>query len=788
VKLHRLAFVAAFCACYALLEVGGALGSARPLPPSALDGIARIATREIQAGRIPGAVVLIGHDGRIVYRRAFGDRALQPSRVPMAADTIFDLASVTKAVATATAIMQLAERGKLRLDAPAATYWPAFAEHGKSAITIRDLLTHYSGLPPDLDMTPAWSGYRAAMRRIVAMRPVCPRDTRYIYSDINFEVLGEIIRRVSRMALNRYCRKYIFAPLGMRHTFFHVPPSMRTRVAPTVPAADLIAAPRVQDPTAYRMGGVAGHAGLFSTANDLAVFAQTMLNGGRRGHARILKQASVAEMTAPMSPRGEPRLRGLGWDLGPVLAANRYQLPPAGSYGHKGYTGTMLWIDPVTRTYVVILTNRVYMGSGGDAELLRTRILAVVAEAIGDVSSADVFERDPKLAAWCKNDPGCMSTMQTGRVETGADILEANHFAALKGLRIGLITNRAAVDSAGRNLVQVMRARPDLRLVALFAPEHGFSALAEGNVASGVEEESGIAMFSLYGAARVPTDEMLSGIDALVFDVQDSGARFYTYPTTMAYAMESAARHGIEFFVLDRPNPISAGIVQGPVLDSDLRSFTGYFPMPVRHGMTIGELAEMFNAENRIGARLHVIAMNGYRRSLWFDQTGLTWVAPSPNLRTLAEAALYPGVAMLEGTNVSVGRGTDTPFELVGAPWITASALSSYLGARSIAGVHFAAADFTPNSSKYEGRVCHGVRIFLDNRAALDSPALGIELAAALHHLYPQRFELNKALAMVGSKRVLDQIGAGEDPRTIVAGYQPELRKFRLLRAQYLLY
>ena len=281
---------------------------------------------------------------------------------------------------------------------------------------------------------------------------------------------------------------------------------------------------------------------------------------------------------------------------------------------------------------------------------------------------------------------------------------------------------------------------------------------------------------------------MLSGIDALVFDVQDSGARCYTYPTTMAYAMEVAARRGIEVFVLDRPNPISAAIVQGPVMDSDLRSFTGYFPMPTRHGMTIGELAEMFNSENRLGARLHVIAMRGYHRGYWFDQTGLAWIAPSPNLRTLGQATLYSGVAMVEGTNLSVGRGTATPFELVGAPWIAADALSSYLAARGIAGVHFAPADFTPASSRYAGRVCHGVRIILDDRAALNSPELGIELASALHRLYPRDFDLEKSLAMVGSKRVLAEIAAGEDPRAIAAGYEPELRKFRRLRAQFLLY
>jgi uncharacterized protein YbbC (DUF1343 family)/CubicO group peptidase (beta-lactamase class C family) len=790
VKLHRPLFVLLLTACLALAAPAARAASRAddPLSQPALAGIGDIVAREIRAGRIPGAAVIVGHDGTVVFRHAFGNRALEPAPLPMRIDTIFDLASVTKAVATATAIMQLAERRKLSLDAPAASYWPAFAANGKGRITVRDLLTHYSGLPADLDTAQRWRGYRAGLRRILALRPVCPRETRYIYSDINFEVLGEIVRRVSARPLNIYCQKYIFRPLRMNDTFFRIPPSKRARVAPTDRTANAQAPQHVQDPTAYRMGGIAGHAGLFSTADDLAKFAQMMLDGGHFGSARILAPASIAEMTMPMSPSGEPRLRGLGWDLGPVLAANRYQLPPVGAYGHKGYTGTMLWIDPVTRTYVIVLTNRVYMNAPGDAELLRTRIIALVSEALGEVQPAEVFARLPELATWCRNNPACAASAGAAKVASGADVLESERFAPLKGLRVGLITNRTGVDSSDRNLAQLMRAAPGMKLIALFAPEHGLSGLAEGKVEPITDHQTGIPTFSLYGESRRPTNDMLSGIDALVYDLQDSGARFYTYPTTMAYAMEAAARRGIDFYVLDRPNPISAAVVQGPVMDSDLKSFTGYFPMPTRYGMTAGELAEMFNDQNRIGARLHVIAMRGYHRGEWYDQTGLPWIAPSPNLRTLAETILYPGVAMIEGSNVSVGRGTDTPFQVLGAPWIAAGALSSYLNARAIVGVHFAPVEFTPSSSTYANRACHGVTIALDDRAALDSPALGIEIIAALHRLYPRRFALDKTLSMVGSRHVLEQIASGDDPRMIVRGWQPALRKFRLLRAQYLLY
>jgi len=287
-------------------------------------------------------------------------------------------------------------------------------------------------------------------------------------------------------------------------------------------------------------------------------------------------------------------------------------------------------------------------------------------------------------------------------------------------------------------------------------------------------------------------DELLGrgrrDVDALVFDIQDAGARFYTYITTMAYAMEAAARKGIDFYVLDRPNPISGAYVQGPMLESDLTSFTGYFPLPVRHGMTVGELAQLFNAENKINVKLHVIPMQGYQRTDWYDDTGLPWLAPSPNLRTVTQAILYPGVAIVEGANVSVGRGTATPFELLGAPWMKGSSLAAYLNQRRIPGVHFFPTDFTPTTGRYATRLCHGVRIQVEDRRALDAPALGVEIASALCRLYPQQFQLKNILGMIGARWVVQALQAGQDPRMIFQRWQQPLEKFRALRSQYLLY
>jgi uncharacterized protein YbbC (DUF1343 family) len=743
-----------------------AQGSAAAPDATDLSGIGRIVDAEIRLGRIPGAVVVVGDADRIVYREAFGNARVDPEAVPMTTRTIFDLASLTKVVATTTAVMQLVEAGKLDLDAPAARYWPEFAANGKDAITVRELLTHYSGLAADLDMRAPWLGYQAAMDLIVAEQPLAAPGSRYIYSDINFEVLGEIVRRVSGQALDAYCEAHIFGPLGMHDTSFRPPASERARIAPTEFIGGQLRWGTVHDPSAARMGGVAGHAGLFSSAGDLARFAQMLLQHGTLDGVRILDPGSVQQMTRPQSPPGQPRLRGLGWDLAAPLAANREELPAVGAYTHTGYTGTLIWIDPLSGTYLIILSNRVYPLGRGDAQPLRKAVLQLLAF------------RDPPLP----------QPAMPGAVQAGIDALEADDFAPLKGMRVGLITNQTGVDARGASSVDAIAAAPGVRLAAIFTPEHGLHGALDRKVESSFDPKSGLPVYSLYGSTLRPTPQMLRGIDALVFDVQDAGARFYTYVTTMAYAMEAAATARIPIFVLDRPDPIDARDVQGPLLDPDLKSFTGYFELPVRYGMTLGELARMFNAENHLGADLRVIRMRNYRRDDWYDQTGMAWIDPSPNLRSPTEEALYPGLALLEGANVSVGRGTGTPFELLGAPWVHGDELAAYLNRRGIAGVRFASASFTPDSGRYQGRQCDGVRVILTQRDDLDSPALGVEIAGALQHLYPGQFHAADILDMVGSRSVTKAIQDGADPRDVAAGWKESVAGFERLRSRYLLY
>ena len=737
-----------------------------------------IVAKAIRGRKTPGAVVLIGHEGTIVYRRAFGFRSLAPKKIPMTEDTVFDLASLTKPVATAVAVMQLSEQGLVNIDDPVCRYWPEFGANGKKHITVRQLLTHYSGLRPDLSMRPAWTGYRTAMRKIISERPILPPGREYLYSDINFETLGELVRLVSGLPLDEYCQQNIFRPLQMNDTGFHPLPDLLDRIAPTRFVYNTLWCGRPHDPSCYRMGGVSGHAGLFSTADDLARFAQAFLNGGALNDATILQPETVLQMTSPQSPfRKTPH--GLGWDLEPAFLSDSGGMTQMPSYGHLGYTGTALWIDPITKTYIILLTNRVYPNDKGNVKALRADVRETVSKALGPLPEDMTVHALPLSGTTGDSHQGVM---------TGIDVLEGQGFSVLSGKRVGLITNHTGLDSRGRSTIDLLYRAPGVKLVSLFSPEHGLFGKEERNVSSITEPVTGLPVYSLYGDTLRPTDPMLEGLDALVFDMQDAGTRFYTYISTMGYAMEAAAKKGIDFYVLDRPNPINASLVQGPVMDQDRKSFTGYFPLPVRHGMTVGELAGMFNAENGTGAKLHVIPMQGYSRSLWYDETGLAWVPPSPNLRSLTEETLYPGVALVEGANISVGRGTATPFEVVGAPWINGRELSRYLNRCGIAGVTFAPATFTPGADRYKGNVCSGARITLVDRRSLDSASLGLGLVQALYRLYPRFFRIDKTLDLVGSKEVLTALKNGQDIHSLTSLWQPSLERFLALRSRYLLY
>jgi uncharacterized protein YbbC (DUF1343 family) len=765
------------------------LASAQQADAPSLAALDPIVQTAIQNHEIPGAVLLVGHDGHIIYRKAFGERSLEPTRSAMTVDTIFDLASLTKVIATNTAVMQLFEQGKIRLNDPVAKYIPEFGQNGKADITVRDLLTHYSGLPPDLDLSHPWSGRDTAYSMAFAETPISPPEMRFVYSDVNFIVLGALVERVSGMPLDVYCQQKVFAPLAMTNTSFLPPSTWLPRIAPTeYDERGQMLHGLVHDPTVRRMGGVGAQAGLFSTADDLSKFAQALLD--RR---TILSALAIEKMTTPQQPPSAPTLRGFGWDIDSPFSSNRGELLPVGSFGHTGFTGTSLWIDPTTRTYIILLTNAVHPRGKGSAVSLRSKIATAVAAGIP-------LTLPEEEALRLKTVTGYNEAMisehhvanRNGSVLTGIDVLESQDFAPLRGQRVGILTNQTGIDSAGRRTIDVLAHASGIQLTAIFSPEHGVTgAVDTTKIGNSRDATTGVPVYSVYGStdeSRRPPLDVLKQLDSVVIDLQDAGVRFYTYETSLGYFLEAAAKARISVVVLDRPNPITGAFVQGPMSQAGRENFTNYGPIPVRHGMTLGELAQMFNAEHNIHAKFTVVPMQGWMRGDWFDETGVEWTNPSPNLRSLTEAALYPGVALIEGTNVSVGRGTDTPFELLGAPWIDARELAGYLNQRQIPGIRFVPVTFIPASSNYADQICRGVNIVLTSREVLDAPELGIELASALSKLYPQQFHMEKMIEILANHAVYDALAHGEDPHRISLDWQDDLASFEKVRERYLIY
>lgn len=794
-RLVRLSFVLALLLVYQHALVWpqqtvvsqGPGGSSRIslLSASAGKAIDDLVETSIADHKLPSAVVVIGHKGRVVFENAYGT----------APATVFDMASMTKVLVTAPAVMQLYEQGRLGLDDPVAKYLPAFAANGKETITIRQLLTHSSGLAPDLELTDAWSGKEEGIRRAFASVPTSRPGTEFRYSDINFIVLGALVEKLSGLPLEKYAERYIFQPLGLTETRFLPPPEWQSRIAPTQLNQHGENPPGiVHDPTARRMGGVAGHAGLFSTANDVAVYAQSLLDRLQGRPSKLpLKRETLELMIAPhrISGRTRTTVRGLGWDIDSAYSSPRGKVFGSGSFGHTGFTGTSLWIDPASETYVIILSNAVYPGGHSDLTGLRSGIATIVATDIGAGQ----------------------------RVQTGIDVLEADHFAELAALAkshggrllLGLLTNQTGIDARGQRTADILAhdaaaTVPGLALKLLFSPEHGINGTEDREgIADSIDLVSGLPVISLYGktdAERRPSAKTLGQLDAVVIDLQDVGVRYYTYETLVHYFLEAAGQTHTEIVVLDRPDPITGVLVQGPLSDTGRESYVDAMPLPVRHGMTLGELARYYNGEGKLGAPLTVIPMRGWHRQEWFDDTGLPWNNPSPNLRSLAAATLYPALGLIETTNLSVGRGTETPFAYVGAPWISAPRieeagtpsggnveLARFLNARSVPGVSFEPVSFRPEPPyPFANQICYGVRVLVTDRNSADMPRVGLEIASALHQLYGAKFALDKMDRLLVNRSVLDALDSGRDPGEIAAGWAKSLKLFNTVRLQYVLY
>ncbi|MCU1227103.1 MAG: sodium solute transporter superfamily [Edaphobacter sp.] len=793
------------------------------------SAVSTLINQSIAAKKLPGAVVLINHNGRKVFEQAYGNRALEPTVEPMTEDTIFDMASLTKCLATATAVMQLYEAGKFQFDDPVAKYLPEFAANGKESVTIRELLTHYSGLPPDVDLKTAWTGKQTGIDLALNSKLETASGTAFKYSDINFITLGALVEKLSGESLDQYAAKHIFQPLGMTHTRYLPPASWTSNIAPTAHnddgplADDKLLRGAVHDPTTRRMGGVAGHAGVFSTAGDVNLYAQALLDKLLHDTGPFpLKQATLRLMTTPeqpstalpgatiFTPDGKPTTgiatRGFGWDINTAFSRPRGEIFPIGSFGHTGFTGTTLWMDPGSDTFVILLSNAVHPRGNPPISALRGQVATAAAQALNlypsSISSSAASPAEPTL--------------------TGIDVLESTHFAALlevshrhkDHLRLGLMTNQTGLDSKGNRTIDILnKSIPEVELKTLFSPEHGILGVKDStDVGNDTDPITHLPVISLYGAKdsdKRPSHESLKDLDAVVIDLQDAGVRFYTYEAVVGYFLEAAAQekavgHELEVVVLDRPNPIAGVAVQGPVSDPGRDSYTNYMPLPIRHGLTLGELARYINGERRLpspvspnvqvplNAKLTVVAMQNWERRQYFDETHLPWTNPSPNLRNLTAATLYPGLGLLDATNVSVGRGTERPFEQIGAPYIDSPALAAYLTKRKIAGVTFAPISFPVaedgNHYPSHGKTIPGIALTLTDRNALDAPELGIEVISALYRLYRAQFNLAKADHLIASVNTMLALQNNEDPRAMAAAWNAELEAFKQRRQAYLLY
>jgi uncharacterized protein YbbC (DUF1343 family)/CubicO group peptidase (beta-lactamase class C family) len=848
--------------------------------PPDFASISALINDAVAAHKLPGAVVVLGHDGKVVFHEAYGNRKLagepgitniDTAAEPMTEDTIFDMASLTKCLSTATAMMQLYEQGKFQFDDPVAKYLPAFAANGKENVTIRELLTHYSGLPPDVSLKDPW-GLSApdkteGIKRAMESKLDNPPGTKFVYSDINFITLGALVEKLSGEDLDVYAQKHIFKPLGMLSTFYHPfaktcgpvvqtgaaiypgpnprlhmhmvcppntwsPTALVPETAPTAhddeskdnpslnPDYDHLLRGTVHDPTTRRMGGVAGHAGVFSTAHDISLYAQALLDKLTRNTGPFpLKQSTLQLMTKPeqpstaqdgatiFTPDGHPTkgiaTRGFGWDINTAFSRPRGSIFPIGSFGHTGFTGTTLWMDPQSDTYVVLLANAIHPRGNPPISALRGQVATAAAEAL------HLYGQPPQA-----------NTL------TGIDVLESTHYTALaeaahrhdNHLRLGLLTNQTGLDTHGHRTIDLLateapKAIPGLELKSLFSPEHGiFGTKDESGLSGEIDPTTHIAVTSLYGAtlaSRHPTHDQLKDLDAVVIDLQDAGVRFYTYEAVTGYFLEAAAAekklgHPLEIILLDRPNLIGGVEVQGPVSDEGHEAYTNYMPLPIRHGMTLGELARYINGERRttsptspniqvpLSAQLTVVPLQNWQRPQYYDQTGLPWINPSPNLRNVTAATLYPGVELLQFTNVSVGRGTDIPFENIAAPFFNTNALVSALTARNIPGVTFSATTIAiaedANQFPYHGQTLHAVHLTLTDRSQLNSPELGIELISAIHRLYPQQFNMARIDRLLVSVNTVLSLQNKEDPRSIAKSWQHDLDAFRQRRAKYLLY
>lgn len=699
----------------------------------------------------PGAVACVGRGEERLFMGAEGNRALAPSAEPATLDTIYDLASLTKVIATTTAVMLLRNRGALDLDQPVSAFIPLA---NLEKITLRHLITHTSGLPAWRPWYTEVSGRLPYVERIAAEAGDARPGVRREYSDLGFILLARVVEQVSQDSFDAFCARHIFEPLQMKDTCFKPPETLRERCAPTEESLERghLIRGEVHDDNAFAQGGVSGHAGLFSTAEDLERFCRALMDG------RLLPERTLDEMTrigqVPCYP-----WQGLGWWLDPCTSwANGY-LPSRTAMGHTGWTGTCIWMDRVNRLYAILLSNTCHPDKTrrNNKELRRRFYTPVSAAFYPDTTNA----------------------------HTGLDGLMRNGFEALQGKRLAVLANTASVDQLGRPLLEALAFDKSLQLRYIYSPEHGFTGSAEAG--EKVASQQGIVpIISLYGDRKRPSPDELKDIDLFLVDLPDIGVRYYTYMATMKDCMEACAARNVPMLILDRPNPAGGAILEGP-LAAKYGSAVCCAPIPIRHGMTLGELALYFKRTffSKTALQVDICQADNWWRELQFDGCGLPWTPPSPNIPNIESALMYAGTGLFEGLNLNEGRGTNTPFLVCGAPWLRPIRVLKKINESDYPGVRIKPVMYIPKSvpgkasnPRYRDHLCQGITFRITDRRQARPFTVAIGIIGAISQCHPELewdafFDL-----LAGGPWLREQIVSGRPARDIVESLRKDLEAF----------
>lgn len=708
--------------------------------------------RAVSESGAPGAVLLVGDRNETHLHVATGLRLRTPRIEPARTDTLYDIASLTKVVATATCVMMLRDEGHFRLEDSIADFVPIPAFKDMSIIS---LLTHTSGLTA-VEPYYEWASSLDEMLLRYAHEGIKdPPGVIHRYSDVGYMLLGKLVELVAGDSLKRFCTDRIFRPLGMRRTAFKPPRRWAGNCAGTEDSAwrGRVMIGQVHDENAYAVGGVSGHAGLFSTSADLARFARALLNG------ELVKQSTLEEMTrlatVPLYP-----WQGLGWEMDPWASKKKGFLPSRCAFGHTGWTGTSMWLDGDTGFFTILLSNTCHPSREKmESEWLRRTVHRAIASEFYSTATNS---------------------------HSGLDRLVRENFAPIEGKRIAVLTNSAAVDQLGRPILDVIAMAQEVTVAMIYSPEHGFRIDAEAGqkVAS---EGGAVPIVSLYGSRKAPLPDELGEIELFVVDLQDVGSRYYTYMATMRRCLVACARARVPVLILDRLNPIGGVALEGPIA-TDTSHDVSYAAIPVRHGMTPGELAEYFVADDAslLSLDLTINRLDNWQPPHLFNECSLPWVAPSPNIPTPETALLYVGMCLFEGVNLNEGRGSDTPFAVIGAPWLDAQSIIDSIEEGDYEGCELEATVYTPLSipgkathPEYEDEECSGIRIHVRHPKSVRAFTLAVALLKAIRSHHSAEFEWKHSFdVLAGGPDLRRQIEGNDSAQSVIRRYSPALATF----------